>query len=89
MTPAERFDTVKSKGYCFQCLLPGARWSEGKHKDGSCQHDFVCKHPSHTKYRRNKHVLLCEEHMGNKENLDLLESYKTRCILKDKYQFPN
>ena len=39
MTPAERFKEIRKKGFCFQCLLPGAPL---KHKDGKCQTDFVC-----------------------------------------------
>ena len=33
MTPAERYKEIRNKGFCFQCLLPGAPW---KHKDGRC-----------------------------------------------------
>ena len=43
-----------------------------------------CKHPSHNKYRRKTHVLLCEEHKDTAENKRLLEEYKSRCISKDK-----
>ena len=34
LTPANRFALLKNKGYCFQCLLPGAAISSGKHKMG-------------------------------------------------------
>ena len=37
---------------------------------------FCCKHKSH-----KKHVLVCEEHKPLKENTDLLEEYKAKCIL--------
>ena len=89
MTPVQRFAAIRSKGLCIQCLFPGAKVNEGKHKDGSCQHDFVCKHQSHAKYHRKKHVLICEEHKGEQENINLLETYKKRFILKDGYQFPD
>ena len=82
-TPAERFSLLKSKGYCFQCLLPGALCSSGKHKEGKCQRDFACSHQSHHRYPSKKHILICDEHKGTAENQDLLQKYKTRCIIKN------
>ena len=84
MTPDERFHELHKKGLCFQCLLPGASSRDEKHKKGKCQREFVCKHPSHIKYPRRKHVLVCGEHKETQENKDLLEEYKSRCILKEK-----
>ena len=84
MTPDERFMELKTKRLCFQCLLPGASSYDGKHREGKCQRDFVCKHPSHHRYPRKKHVLVCNEHKNNQENKDLLQEYKSRCILKEK-----
>ena len=84
MTPAQRFAVVNDKGFCWQCLFPGADARKGKHNEGRCQRDFVCKHPSHSKYRRKTHVLLCEEHKDTAENKRLVEEYKSRCISKDK-----
>ena len=52
MSPLQRFQTLKSKGFCFQCLFPGSDMSKGKHKDGRCQRDFVCQHSSHDRYTR-------------------------------------
>lgn len=82
MSPAERFSVLRSKGLCFQCLLPGAKMNRGKHKEGHCQRDFIYKHPSHDKYPRKKHIFVCEEHKDNEENQDVLNIYKTRCILR-------
>eukprot|EP00794_Sanderia_malayensis_P011555 gene11555-12746_t len=82
MSPAERFELLKLKGLCFQCLFPGAEMRPGKHKEGHCQRDFACKHLSHDKYPRRKHVLVCEEHKELPENKSTLENYKTRCILR-------
>ena len=63
MTAEQRFLELRAKGLCFQCLFPGANSSQGKHKDGKCQYDYVCnKHPSHAKYPKKKHVLVCHEH---------------------------
>ena len=44
MAPKDRFQELKNKGYCFQCLFPGASEDKGKYHDGMCQLDFVCKH---------------------------------------------
>ena len=84
MTPLERFQVLRSKGLCFQCLFPGAEWNIGKHKDGRCQRDFTCKHRSHDRYPTKKHVLVCDEHKDSQDNKDLLQEYKTRCILKQR-----
>ena len=80
MSPKERYAVLKSKGLCFQCLFPGANHSTGKHKDGRCQRDFVCKHPTHETYQQKKHVLVCDEHKDHQTNRDIFEHYKFRCI---------
>ena len=80
VTPANRLSLLKEKGYCYQCLYPGAEASSGKHKEGRCQHDFVCQHDSHGRYTIRKHVLVCDEHKDNQANKDLLDKYKQRCI---------
>ena len=36
-TPGQRFNYLKSKDLCIQCLFPGAKASMGKHVDGMCQ----------------------------------------------------
>ena len=82
-TPRERLSTLKRKGLCFQCLLPGAKSSDGKHRDGRCQHDFVCRHPSHQSWTVKKHVLVCEDHKDTDDNKRLLETYKNRYITKN------
>ena len=81
MTPAQRFQELKAKGLCFQCLYPGARQDDGRHSSGSCQRDFVCQHPVHDKYHRKKHVLVCHEHRLSDENKNLFEIYKQIFIL--------
>jgi hypothetical protein len=78
-SPGDRFKEIRKKNFCFQCLLPGAGM---KHKDGKCQTDFVCKHPSHERFPLKKHVLVCDDHKDMLENQALLEEYKARCILK-------
>ena len=63
------------------CLYPGAMNNTGKHRNGSCQIDFTCKHPSHNPYTKKKHVLVCHEHHSDNENANTLEQYKSKCIL--------
>eukprot|EP00794_Sanderia_malayensis_P016337 gene16337-17974_t len=82
-SPAERFITLKRKGLCFQCLLPGAKQQDSKHKDGRCQRDFACKHPSHQQYNVKRHVLVCEDHKTSQENVQLLAEFKSRFINKN------
>ena len=38
---AQRLNFIFSKGFCIQCLFPGADGSKGKHKEGKCQRDFT------------------------------------------------
>ena len=64
-TPAQRFSLIRKKGFCFQCLFPGAKRSQGKHNEGKCQQEFACPHPSYAKYPKRKHFLLCDEHKGS------------------------
>lgn len=79
-TPAARLNMLKEKGYCFQCLYPGAMASSGKHAEGRCQRDFACPHPSHQKYPVKKHVLVCEEHKTMDSNRQLLQKFIQRFI---------
>ena len=49
MSQLQRFVLLRSKGYCFQCLLPGAMSSDKKHKIGRCQRDlYVLTHHTST-----------------------------------------
>ena len=80
----QKFQEMRSKNFCHQCLYPGASQDEGKHKDGSCQKDFICKHPSHSTFQRKKHVLVCSEHCETEENKKLFEEYKSRFIMRNK-----
>ena len=80
MTPEERYQTLKTKNLCYQCLYPGARRDQGRHVDGNCQRDFICQHPHHQPNQPRKHVLVCNEHKNHQQNLDILEHYRARCI---------
>ena len=78
MSPRQRFKYLSSRNLCFQCLFPGALINTGRHRDGRCQHDFVCPHESHDPYPIKKHVLVCEEHKTNPQNEQLLKDFKAR-----------
>ena len=83
MSPGQRFEELKKKGLCHQCLFPGAKITTGKHVDGTCQSTYKCKHESHNTFTSKKHVLVCEEHKNDNSNKQLLEEYRTRCITRN------
>ena len=76
MSPKERFEELKRKNLCFQCLTPGLK---AKH-EGNCFDKFKCPNESHKQHKFGLHVLICDRHKNNKENLELLELYKAKCI---------
>jgi len=76
--PAERLRILINKGFCTQCLFPGANASTGKHLEGRCQRDFVCPHQSHQYERVRNHVMLCEDHKALPSNQQLLQRYVER-----------
>ena len=84
MTPAQRFNKLRKKGLCMQCLYPGAKGYYGKHKEGKCQRDFVCTHIDHQKYPQKKHVLICDEYKMDEANKDVFQKHKRKCILRNK-----
>ena len=67
MTPADRFQLLKKKCLCFQCLYPDVKLTDTKHSEGRCQTDYTCNHPSHDKFPTKKHVLVCAEHKNVKK----------------------
>ena len=78
LKPSARLALLKSKGFCFQCLYPGADATTGRHKNGQCQRDYTCPHQSHHRWQVRKHVLVCEEHKNSPDNQELLERFKQR-----------
>ena len=76
MKVKERFELLKSKNLCFQCLSPGMK---AGHK-GRCFDRYKCPDQSHKGFRSGLHVLVCDSHKGKPENLKLLEEYKKYCI---------
>ena len=79
LSPANRYGVLEAKGYCYQCLYPGASISHGRHKEGKCQRDFTCPHLSHRGFPR-KHVLVCHDHKDTDANKKLLDKYKEKYL---------
>ena len=77
---AGRFKELNAKGFCHQCLFPGADKSDARHANGRCQSDYICKNNTHIKFPCKKHVLVCHEHCQDADNVKLLEDYVARFI---------
>ena len=77
---AALLNILRDKGFCYQCLLPGANSSQGKHHEGRCQRDFICPHPIHNKYPVKNHALVCDKHKDDAANQEVLEQFKERCM---------
>ena len=75
-TPAQRFRTLRSKNFCHQCLYPGAK-IQNKHATGNCQSTFICPDESHARHPTKKHILVCNEHRENPDNLRLRRNQGT------------
>ena len=82
-TPGERLKELNEKGLCPQCLYPGAK----KNHNGPCVDQYACKHPSHQRYNKSKHVMVCEDHKDEDANKKLFEKYKTRFITNSKVPY--
>ena len=74
---------LKNKNLCFHCLYPGAK----KNHEGNCYDQYACKHNSHKRFGKSKHVLICEEHKEDKQNKELFDRYKMRFITKSKVEY--
>ena len=74
---------LRSKGFCWQCLLPGVRFSDPH----TCFDKYMCPDPSHKKQVKGFHVLVCEKHNSSQANINLLEDYKVNVILKRSNNF--
>ena len=72
----KRLVELRSKKLCFQCLNPGLK----EDHSGTCYTSFCCPHDQHKQYDRGYHVLVCDKHKNDPENLALLAEYKTRFI---------
>ena len=76
MTTKNRFEELKRKHLCFQCLSPGYKSGH----EGNCFDRYKCPHEDHNQHERGLHVLICNKHKENRENIELLEAYKAKYI---------
>ena len=76
-TCTERFEMLKKKKLCFQCLSPGYKAGH----NGRCFDKYKCPDPSHSQKKRGLHVLICNMHKENPQNVALLQQYKDKCII--------
>ena len=79
----ERLAALVANNLCTICLFPGAV-AGPQHK---CSYtNFCC--PSHDKSDKI-HVLLCEKHKGEQENLKMLQRFKLRFVQKCPVPLPD
>ena len=76
MSAKERFEMLRKSKFCLQCLYPGRE----RNHAGKCMDNFNCPHASHKRFPRGLHVLICETHKDEPDNVALLEAYKARYI---------
>ena len=77
MNPKQRFEELKRKKLCFQCLTPGLKVGH----EGKCFDRYKCPNESHRCFKSGIHVLICNRHKNDQANLELLDVYKSNCIL--------
>ena len=78
MTPLQRFNELRRKQLCFQCLTPGLK---ARHS-GQCFDKYKCPHDSHQAHQTGIHILICDKHKNEQANKDLLEVYKEKCVMR-------
>ena len=76
MNPKDRFEELKRKKLCLQCLTPGLKMGH----EGHCFDRYKCPDESHNRYKSGLHILVCDRHKNDEKNLQLLELYKSKCI---------
>ena len=78
MKASERLKKLIKDKVCFQCL-------QGTHfyNDQCTDTEFGCKHDSHKKFRKTKHVLVCQDHEEDEENKRALEKYKLKIFISE------
>ena len=76
MNPKERFDELKRKNLCYQCLTPVSK----ARYEGHCFEKYKYPNESHKRFSTGLHILVCDKHKHDVENSNLLEEYKLRYI---------
>lgn len=76
LSTKKRFEKLKQKHFCFQCLTPGLKPNHG----GNCFDKYKCPHEDHRGFDKALHILICDKHKHLQENVTLLEAYKAKYI---------
>ena len=81
MDAAGRCQALFKKQLCAKCLLPGAKYGSSHDCDQTyvCNHDYVNSKGVSSKCV--KHILVCQYHLDQKRNKDLLELFKRNVIV--------
>ena len=82
MNPKARFEELKRKKFCLECLIPGLKAG----REGYCFDKYKCPDESHNRYKSGLHILICDRHKNNPENIHLLQQYKAKYIVKDSHK---
>ena len=77
MSPKQRLRELKAKNLCCQCLSPGVK--EGH--SGFCFDKFNCPDNYHKKFDAGYHILVCDQHKNDPQNLKMLEEYRSKYIM--------
>ena len=78
MNPKARFEELKWKRFCLECLTPGLKAGHERR----CFDKYKCPDESHNRYKSGLDILICDRHKHNPENLQLLQQYKPNYMLK-------
>ena len=84
MSPKNRCAELVKHNFCLQCLRPGMKNDDDKHR---CYVSYVCPDPSHASNPKGMHVLICETHKNNPANIALLKKFKEKVLPKRSSSF--
>ena len=88
-TPFDRMKTLKKKGFCTKCLVPGLK----RNPAHDCDSQYVCQNTYTDRRGKVKrcinHVLVCGFHAKEKNNIELFQKYKNENILKNQSKLEN
>ncbi len=84
-SPKDRRMELQDKKFCFSCLSPGVIHTD----EHTCPQKYVCPHDSHSTHKKGLHVLVCQVHMNDQANIELLDKYKNNFIFKRSKDFRN
>lgn len=72
----------EKRDFVFNVSFLEQNGSKTKNKNDKCQRNLTCTDASHDINKTKKHVFVSHQHQENHDKKNLLEQYKSRCILK-------